>query len=392
MSVAEFDPRRIRRLRTYTWWSLVPLQPFYALFPLLNLVTGVRSGFYGTVEVVVLALVLLATVLDGLQLSTSLMEGLGRGRHRPLRNGAVFAIALGAMAYALTQNPTGVLWSMPVGGLAGIHVPAAPYRLRWPLTIGTALLTGAVATFASSPTNPLPGLAVGLYATFIVSMSIFVIVIAVWFWDIVLGLDRARAVSADLAVANERLRFAADLHDVQGHHLQVIALKGELAERLIGRDDEAARALAAEIAELARTALKDTRDVVHGYRHTKLTTELENAREILEAAGVRTTVDGDAATVPPPLQPLFGALVREGTTNILRHSRAENCSLSIAVEGPRTSLVLRNDRANPPNGEAGSGIEGLRQRFSAVGGHVEGRLVDDWFELRGAATELGRTS
>ncbi|MER7013270.1 histidine kinase [Saccharopolyspora sp. NPDC000359] len=392
MSVAEFDSRRIRRMRTYTWWTLVPLQPFYAVFPVVNLVTGVRAGFYGTVEIVVLSLVLLATVFDGLQLSTILMEGLGRGQHRPVRNTVVFAFTLAALAYALTQHPTGVLWSMPLGGLAGLHVPAAPYRLRWPLTIGTALLTGVVATIASSPHNPLPGLATGLYAMFIVSLSIFVIIVAVWFWDIVLGLDRARAVSADLAVANERLRFAADLHDIQGHHLQVIALKGELAERLVGRDDAAARALAAEIAELARTALKDTRDVVHGYRHTKLTTELENAQEILEAAGVKTTVDGDAAAVPPPLQPLFGALVREGTTNILRHSRAENCELSISVEGPRTSLVLRNDRAKSPNGAAGSGIEGLRQRFRAVGGHVEADLVEDWFELRGAATELGRTS
>ncbi|MGW1682203.1 sensor histidine kinase [Saccharopolyspora sp. NPDC002376] len=392
MSVPEFDPRRIRRLRTFTWWSLVPLQPVYAVFPLANLVAGVEEGFYSTVGVVVLALIVLATVVDGVWLSTSLMEGLGHGKHRPLQNAAVFAAALGAMAYALAQHPSGVLWAMPVGGLAGIHVPAAPYRLRWPLTIGTVLLTGTVAVFAGQPSDPILGLIVGAYAMFIVLMCIFVIIIAVWFWDIVLELDRARTVSAELAVANERLRFAADLHDIQGHHLQVIALKGELTERLVGHDDAAARAQAAEIAELARTALKDTRDVVHGYRGSKLTTELENAREILEAAGVQTTVDGDATTVPPPLQPLFGALVREGTTNILRHSRAENCQLSVVVEGSRTSIVLRNDRVKPPNSAPGSGIDGLRQRFSTMGGHVEASLVDDWFELRGTAAEPGRAS
>ncbi|RKT83559.1 two-component system, NarL family, sensor histidine kinase DesK [Saccharopolyspora antimicrobica] len=391
VSTPEFDPRRIRRLRRYTWWSIVPMQPVYVMAPLLILVAGATQGHYSTTEVVLLALVAVASAIDGTWMATSLMQGLGHGKHRPVVHAVVFASALGAMAYTMHKDGTGALWSMVVSGLAGVHVSAAPYRWRWPLAIGTALAVAVIGTFASSPDNPLRGLFPGVFTAVLVSVVMSLVLAAVWFWDIVLELDRARTVSAELAVANERLRFAADLHDIQGHHLQVIALKGELTERLIGVDDATARASAAEIAEIARTALKDTREVVHGYRHTKLTSELENAREILEAAGVRTTVDGDATLVPPPLQPLFGALVREGTTNVLRHSRAENCELRIVTDGPRTSIVLRNDRVKPPNGAAGSGIEGLRQRFSAMGGHVEGRRVDDWFELSGAA-ELGRTS
>ncbi|MER5394176.1 histidine kinase [Saccharopolyspora sp. NPDC002686] len=392
MTTPEFDPRRIRRLRRYTWWSIVPMQPFYVLAPLLLLLVGASEGRYSTVEVVLLAVVAVLAAIDGTWMATSLMQGLGHGKHRPVVHVVVFAAALAAMAYTMHKDGSGALWSMVVSGLAGVHVSAAPYRLRWPLAIGTALAVAVIGTFASSPDDPLRGLIPGVFTAVLVSIVMSLVLAAVWFWDIVLELDRARTVSAELAVANERLRFAADLHDIQGHHLQVIALKGELTERLVGHDDAAARAQAAEIAELARTALKDTRDVVHGYRGSKLTAELDNAREILEAAGVKTTVDGDATAVPPPLQPLFGALVREGTTNVLRHSRAENCRLSIAVEGARTSIVLRNDRVKPPNGEAGSGIDGLRQRFSTMGGHVEARLVDDWFELRGTAAEPGRTS
>ncbi|MEV0087999.1 histidine kinase [Saccharopolyspora sp. NPDC050642] len=390
----QFDPRRIVRLRRYTWWSLVPLMPIYALFPVLNLVAGARQGFYGTPEIVVLALVLVAIAVDGTILSISLMRGLGQGTSRPVLHGVVFVLSLAAMAYALSQDGGGVIWSVLVSGLAAAHIAAGPHRFRWQLAVAATLLISTVAGLAALPRMPHPMLAVltGFTAVVTVAAVISLVFAAVWFWDIVLELDRARAVSAELAVAKERLRFAADLHDIQGHHLQAIALKAELAERLVGADDDRARAQAAEVAELARTALKDTREVVQGYRRSNLITELDNAREILEAAGVRTTVRGDAATVPPPLQPLFGALVREGTTNILRHSRAENCELVIAVDGPRTQVVLCNDRPNPPNGDAGSGIDGLRQRFGTLGGRVDANRVADRFELRGSADEPGRTS
>ncbi|MEV0704472.1 histidine kinase [Saccharopolyspora sp. NPDC050389] len=390
----QFDPRRIVRLRRYTWWTLVPLIPVYALFPVLNLAAGARNGFYGTPEIVVLSLALVVIAVDGTLLSIGLMRGLGQGNSHPALHGAIFALSLAAMAYALSQDGGGLGWSVLVSGLAAAHIAASPYRLRWQLAIGATLLISTTAGLAALPRMPHPMLAVitGGTAAISVAATISLVLAAAWFWDIVLELDRARTVSAELAVAKERLRFAADLHDVQGHHLQAIALKAELAERLVGADDDKARTQAAEVAELARTALKDTREVVQGYRRSNLITELDNAREILEAAGVRTTVHGDATMVPPPLQPLFGALVREGTTNILRHSRAENCELVISVDGPRTQVVLCNDRPNPPNGAAGSGIDGLRQRFGTLAGRVDANRVADRFELRGSADEPGRTS
>lgn len=383
----EFDPRRLARLRRYTWWSIVPMMPIYALFPAINLATVT----YSAVEIVVLALVALVVAVDGTQLSTLLMRGFGHGPRYPVARGLVLASGLAAAGYAMSTNPFGILWVLPVSGLVSVHVALAAPRMRWPIQIVATVIIAAVAWAGGALGGPHPmiGMFFAFYAVLIVSLVSALTVGVVWFWDMVLALDRARSVSGELAIARERLRFAADLHDVQGHHLQAIALKAELAERLVGNDDEAARAQAAEVAELARTALRDTRAVVQGYRHSTLTGELANAREILEAAGVQTEVRGDAALVPPPLQPLFGALVREGTTNVLRHSRARHCTLEIAVEGPSTRVVLRNDAANPPGGEGGSGIEGLKRRFATVSGHVEARHEGEHFELTGTAEEPG---
>lgn len=383
----EFDPRRLARLRRYTWWSIVPMMPVYAVFPAIDLATG----DYGAPEVVVLALAALLVTVDGTQLSTLLMSGFGHGPRYPVARGLVGVAGLAAAGYAMSTSPYGLLWVLPVGGLVGVHVALATPRLRWPIQIVALVVTTAVTWVfgALGGPHPMVGLFFALYAIVIVSMISALTVGVVWFWDMVLTLDRARSVSGELAIARERLRFAADLHDVQGHHLQAIALKAELAERLVGNDDDAARAQAAEVAELARTALRDTRAVVQGYRRSNLTGELTNAREILEAAGVKTEVRGDATLVPPPLQPLFGALVREGTTNILRHSRARHCTLDIAVDGSRTRVVLSNDAANPAGGQEGSGIDGLRHRFATLNGHVDSRHDGERFELIGTAEEPG---
>jgi two-component system, NarL family, sensor histidine kinase DesK len=383
----EFDPRRLARLRRYTWWSIVPMMPVYAVFPAIDLATG----GYGAPEVVVLALVALLVTADGTQLSTLLMSGFGHGPRHPVARGLVLVAGLAAAGYAMSTSPYGLFWVLPVGGLVGVHVALATPRLRWPIQLVALVVTTAVAWVGGALGGPHPmvGMFFAFYAIVIVSMISALTVGVVWFWDMVLTLDRARSVSGELAIARERLRFAADLHDVQGHHLQAIALKAELAERLVGNDDAAARAQAAEVAELARTALRDTRAVVQGYRRSNLTGELTNAREILEAAGVKTEVRGDATLVPPPLQPLFGALVREGTTNILRHSRARHCTLDIAVDGSRTRVVLSNDAANPAGGQGGSGIDGLRHRFATLNGHVDSRHDGERFELIGTAEEPG---
>lgn len=204
-------------------------------------------------------------------------------------------------------------------------------------------------------------------------------------WHAVLTAEQALTTSAALAVAEERLRFAADLHDIQGHHLQAIALKAELAESLIGRDDQAARGQAAEIAELARGALGETRALVQGYRRLSLDVEMANAVGVLRAAGIDTEIDCDDVEVPQRLQPLFGALVREGTTNVLRHSHATRCAITVAMAGAAVEVRMRNDGVRHTANPEGTGVAGLRERFGAVGGQVRaGVLPGDQFELVGS--------
>ena len=196
---------------------------------------------------------------------------------------------------------------------------------------GWAPPSGRSAGFADEGARQAAGLAVVGGAT--VAACAWIILASIWIWDVTLRLDEARASAAELAILRERLRFAGELHDVQGHHLEAIALKAELAGRLVGTDDDEARRHAADAQRLARTALGETRALVHGYRRTDLATELENAVGILRAAGVEATVTGSPREVPEGLQPLFGTLVREAATNLLRHSEAERCT--IAVERAR---------------------------------------------------------
>ncbi|MFD7657679.1 sensor histidine kinase [Actinosynnema sp. NPDC059797] len=375
----------LRRLRGYTWWTVVAGGTTVALGGALDLVVH----RYGPLKSLLVGAVVAVVVVQHVRYMRHAMAGLGRGEHRPLEHAATFAAALAAWGVMAHSGGFTPVWAaLPALVLA--HVAATlPARYRWPvalvggaLTVGTGLLFGHEAWPSA------------ILALIMVTSLVLADLAQLWMWDIALQQERARGTERALAVAEERLRFAADLHDVQGHHLQAIALKGELAERLIGRDDELARRHAAEVAELARTALRETREVVQGYRRASLNTEITNAVGVLRAAGIETAVDGDAADVPPLLQPLFGALVREGTTNVLRHSRARHCDVAITVDGGRVSVRVVNDGVRPDGAraadDAGAGLAGLRERFAAVGGRVEaGRAGAAGFELVGHAA-VGR--
>ncbi|RKT54043.1 two-component system sensor histidine kinase DesK [Saccharothrix australiensis] len=309
------------------------------------------------------------------------MHGVGRGGRRTGEHLATFAVALGALALAAVNSPVPMVWYLLPAAVVAHVVSSRPTGARWVVVTGgtvAALLTGG-ALWSSNAVESL------VLPAVLMNAFVFADLAQLWFWDAVLRLDRARQTAEALAVAEERLRFAADLHDIQGHHLQAIALKGELISRLIGRDDAAARGHADEVAELARTALRETREVVQGYRRASLGTEIANAVGVLRAAGIETAVTGDASDVPPPLQPLFGALVREGTTNVLRHSLARRCAVDISVRDRQVSVRLSNDGVRPEDaGEHGAGLAGLRERFATVGGRIEvGADGPDGFALLG---------
>lgn len=210
--------------------------------------------------------------------------------------------------------------------------------------------------------------AIGFIALFVPSVCVF----QVWLWQLMLQVRSSGEAEADLAAVRERLRLAADLHDVQGHHLQVIALKAELAERQLDRDPEAARAAMGEVQQIARTAIAETKEIVRGYRDTSLREEIANAAAVLEAAGAAVSVE-----CPDGLdQPLFALALREATTNILRHSRAT----SVLIVAVPDRLTITNDGATgEPNG--GTGLAALTERIAAGGGRLAVHREDDRFTL-----------
>ncbi|MFC8075981.1 sensor histidine kinase [Streptomyces sp. NPDC057307] len=218
---------------------------------------------------------------------------------------------------------------------------------------------------------------------------------SVWLVRSVWELDSARELQARLAVAEERLRFGRDMHDVMGRNLAVIALKSELAEQLArrGGTEQAAEQMA-EVQRIAQESQREVRAVVRGYREVDLHTELEGARGVLKAAGIgfRLDLEGagaaagsqDAAVgLAPDVQSALGWVVREAATNVLRHGDARHCTVRLTVrEGADAVLVVENDglpeqgalvragAAGTPR-TAGAGLAGLRERLATLGGTLD---------------------
>ncbi|MFJ4712761.1 sensor histidine kinase [Streptomyces sp. NPDC088785] len=200
-------------------------------------------------------------------------------------------------------------------------------------------------------------------------------------WD----LHEARETKAMLAVAEERLRFGRDLHDVMGRNLSVVALKSELAVQLVRRGrTEAAVAQMVEVQRIARESQKEVRDVVRGYREADLAVELAGARGVLDAAGITCAVTGSPAGLPDPVQAALGWVVREATTNVLRHGDAKTCRVELVTGVEDVVLTVENDGAGDgAEAGTGSGLAGLRERLAVLGGELTaGRAGRGVFRVR----------
>src|SRR5215469_6442537 len=145
-------------------------------------------------------------------------------------------------------------------------------------------------------------------------------------------LHAAREERARLAVAEERLRLARDLHDLLGHTLSMIALKSELAGRLVEQEPARAMQEIREVERAARQTLREVREAVAGYRQPALSSELEGARQLLEAAGIEYQFEQATEKLPPSIDAVLAWTVREGVTNVIRHSRARWCRILITRE------------------------------------------------------------
>ena len=195
--------------------------------------------------------------------------------------------------------------------------------------------------------------------------------------DTIAELRAAREEIARLAVAEERLRFARDLHDLLGHSLSLITLKSELATRLLPSSPEKAATEVRDIEGVARQALREVREAVAGYRRPTLDEELRSAREMLEAAGISCRIEAGANVLPGATDAVLAWAVREGVTNVIRHSRAKHCEIRVTRRDNELRAQITDDGQGPSperdGASAGSGLSGLAERVAASGGTLEAK-------------------
>ncbi|WP_235496704.1 histidine kinase [Leifsonia sp. Root4] len=389
MTAAQERPdhgRGVAATWSYTLGSIVFV--IVALTGALLLVAA--ENFAGSPSALEAVLLCLSLVAAGVQLRYCwfLRVGLAGGLPRPAWTAALLAPAAAVWVLGLFAPGAGVVTSFPLWIAVCLIACVIPARQRWMLlAAGLAAVVGqpllAAALTGQEWANPLgsSGWLLPLYGVLLPAMLLS----GLWWWEIVVELDRNRRAAAELAVAKERLRFASDLHDIQGHHLQVIALKSELAERLLDLDVEAARANIHETRIIAKQALEETRLLVAGYREVALDEELENAREVLSAAGADCDLNVDALPADAELHRALAMTVREATTNILRHSSATRAAIRLRVTPDGCSLSISNNgvsAAGDADDTRGSGLAGLRERVAALGGQLDAASDGDSFELR----------
>lgn len=299
----------------------------------------------------------------------------------------VFAVAYIGFFWGLMARSPGFEWLRPnprlVAGAVTVLVAltlAASVTLHFEVT-GFAIYIAALIAFTVPIIVAVPLLvALGLGATVVPQLltgrppdysllsQVALAAFAVWGTRQLIDRNRqltlARQQLTELAVAEERLRVGRDVHDILGHSLTVITVKTELAQRLLDVDPERARTEMADVERLAREALAGVRGTVGTLREISLAGELANARTALSAAGI----DADLpATDDLPIRHsvVFGWVLREAVTNIVRHSQARHCTVRVTA----TSIEVTDDGVGmSADANGGSGLAGLRERVRGAGG------------------------
>jgi two-component system sensor histidine kinase DesK len=315
----------------------------------------VQTGFAGMVAFMVVYL--------------AAFELLRRRRERlqmdlPLGTGWGFVIALmlldGVMVWGLGQDGIGSVIYISV--TAAMVLPSEQAVLFIPL-LATGLLYATLTVDEFEPDWVTP--AIVLSAGFVM-------------WGVKQILARnidlvsMRAENESLILQQERNRFAQDLHDILGHSLTVITVKAELASRLLDIDVERARREIHDLERLSRDALADVRRAVHGFKDLSLAGEIVRARQALDTAGIVAVLPKSADHVAGDLRELFAWTIREGVTNVIRHSAAETCTVELYPDRVVVSDDGRGPRVEPIRG---NGLSGLAERAATVGALLRTRHV-----------------
>jgi two-component system, NarL family, sensor histidine kinase DesK len=373
--------------RRYTWWSLTGTTAFVLVVLLgRRILTAALPVWAAVACTVALAVTTVASVV----LLSRRLAGVPPD-DQPVRPpvgwvlaGSGGAAVLGGILLLLADDG---VWSVAPVTMVAVVATFLPPRRRWLLVAVAAAavaVLGGIAALASGSEGGSGWLGAMLLPPALLAITAATLLGILWGWEVAARLERARRLSAELAVADERLRFAADLHDIQGHHLQVIALKSELAARLAQTDPARAAMEMQEVQRLSTDALRDTRAVVQGYRRTSLDEEIANATRVLAAADIDARMQLDADTDSDRLSTtsrhLLGLVMREATTNVLRHSRAQRAEVDYRVTAGMAQLRMGNDGAgDQPGAASGSGLRALAERLAAVGGTLTWEQNGDRF-------------
>jgi two-component system sensor histidine kinase DesK len=340
-------------------WLVFLIQPFEAGWSARDTTSGragmAATGVFGATYVLGFRFVRRRGGRDGARTSTRLAVAL-----------LLLLVALGAvMCVTLGEPGLGSSVYIAVGGMMFL-----PTRVAAVVAVLLAVVAEVLATRVE-----------GWESEFTLSLSICVAALATWgitqLMNRNVDLLLAREENARLAVDEERNRMARDLHDILGHSLTVITVKAELAGRLLDADPDRARAEVADLERLSRDALMDVRRAVEGFRELTLPGELARARESLRSAGIEADLPGSAEVVPSDMREVFAWAVREGVTNVIRHSGATRCTVRLTAERVE---VLDNGGGSPLDpvrlGAGGHGLAGLRERATASGATLLTRALE----------------
>jgi two-component system sensor histidine kinase DesK len=333
-----------------------------AVWPARDIVEGIsRPGWLAVVTL---------TIFSGFYLAVIQSAFTARVRMRTVVLLLAVLLAIGQAATLgfggrwLTLFPMlGVAWGVVVGQLADrrgeVALPGA--------VIGLSSLAALTAWAAGDQGNDIFSIWYGTGSATVVPGIILRL------FAFVTALRQTREELARSAVAQERLRFARDLHDLLGHTLSLMVVKAQAVRRLADIDWALAAEQAADIEAVGRQALSEVREAVTGYRGRGLAAELEGARTALADAGVLPVIRQEGPPLPPEGDALLGWVVREGVTNVIRHSGARSCEIDVCHRPGTATVEISDDGTGPTSGDSstGYGLDGLAERMVAADGTLE---------------------
>jgi two-component system, NarL family, sensor histidine kinase DesK len=297
-------------------------------------------------------------------------------------SGALTGVAVPCLLVAAAVWPYGVLEDCHTAfygiSIVGPHVVSRPMRHRGAAALGLIAYVTAVGAARLSVTQG--DVSSELILFVLVPAGITGVLTGLMFpnqrfYELVAELEKSREREAELAVFRERVRFAGDLHDIQGHTLHVVKLKTTLARKLVHSDAERVEQELREIHDLVGDTIAQTKELAYAQRRLNLSAELENAKNLFEAAGIHVRINREAEADARTSE-LLGQVLRETTTNILRHAQATRVRITLSGSG----ITVENDGAREGPLPELRGLSGLRQRVADDGGELtveqrDGRFV-----------------